>query len=328
MHNVELLITNGDSAAYLLQEAGIGNKILPWRDVLHEGPLPQDQDDLQLAETRARFIVSQHWGEYGPTLKQFRERDELLARGAAYTRISLWFEHDLYDQLQLIQVLDRCKDLPIDKLFLVQATDFLGTQTSETIAEFQNLERPVTREQITLAQTAWQALRSPSPEALADLASKDLVELPFLKDSLTRMLKELPSTSNGLNLTQQHILQIVSQNPRITARELFDKYNDTEAVAFMGDWSFWRWLDGMTMTSHALIEGLPPGGYPFRKGREQATIYLESELTLNALGKSILNESEDLIEILGIDRWVGGVHLTTPSCWRWDPEKHRPQPPK
>ncbi|QPJ65669.1 MAG: DUF1835 domain-containing protein [Candidatus Nitrohelix vancouverensis] len=328
MHNVELLITNGDSAAHLLQQAGIGSKILPWRDVLHEGPIPQDQDDLQLAETRARFIVSQRWGEYGPTLKQFRERDELLARGSAYNRISLWFEHDLYDQLQLLQVLDRCKALPLDKLFLVQATDFLGTQTPESIAEFRKLERPVTGEQIALAQSAWQALRAPSPEALANLAGNDLAELPFLKNSLTRLLKELPSTSNGLNLTQQHILQIVGQNPEITARELFGKYNEAETPAFMGDWSFWRWLDGMTMPSHALIDGLPPGGYPFRKSREQASIYLQSKLSLSALGESILNGAEDLIDTLGIDRWVGGVHLTTTDCWRWDPENHRPQAPK
>ncbi len=35
-----LHLTNGDSAADLIREAGIGGKVLPWRDVLHMGPVP------------------------------------------------------------------------------------------------------------------------------------------------------------------------------------------------------------------------------------------------------------------------------------------------
>jgi len=34
-----LNITNGDSAAGTLSEAGIEGKIISWRDVLHEGPV-------------------------------------------------------------------------------------------------------------------------------------------------------------------------------------------------------------------------------------------------------------------------------------------------
>ena len=35
----DLIITNGDSAADLLRLAGREGVILPWRDVLHEGPI-------------------------------------------------------------------------------------------------------------------------------------------------------------------------------------------------------------------------------------------------------------------------------------------------
>ena len=34
-----LNITNGDSAAATLSEAGVEGKIISWRDVLHEGPV-------------------------------------------------------------------------------------------------------------------------------------------------------------------------------------------------------------------------------------------------------------------------------------------------
>ncbi len=35
-----LNITNGDSAVELMRKAGISGEYLPWRDVLHDGPVP------------------------------------------------------------------------------------------------------------------------------------------------------------------------------------------------------------------------------------------------------------------------------------------------
>ena len=35
-----LIITNGDDAVARMREAGIRGEILPWRDILHEGPVP------------------------------------------------------------------------------------------------------------------------------------------------------------------------------------------------------------------------------------------------------------------------------------------------
>ena len=36
----KLIVTNGDSAAERLREAGIKGHIIPWRDMLHDGPVP------------------------------------------------------------------------------------------------------------------------------------------------------------------------------------------------------------------------------------------------------------------------------------------------
>ena len=35
-----LFITNGDFAAGRIAASGLTGEILPWRDVLHEGPVP------------------------------------------------------------------------------------------------------------------------------------------------------------------------------------------------------------------------------------------------------------------------------------------------
>ena len=101
-----LHITNGDSAAETIKDAVFSGQILAWRDVLHEGPVPAGLHLPQLSEIRAEFIASLGWGTNEEIAKVFHERDQTLARFRENEEIILWFEHDLYDQLQLIQILD------------------------------------------------------------------------------------------------------------------------------------------------------------------------------------------------------------------------------
>ncbi len=69
-----LHVTNGDSVAGSLRVTGIPGEILPWRDILHEGPVPLDLSPGQLRETRARFIADQGWGGYQEVLRDFETR--------------------------------------------------------------------------------------------------------------------------------------------------------------------------------------------------------------------------------------------------------------
>jgi hypothetical protein len=101
-----LHITNGDSAGGLIQESDIGGDVLPWRDVLHEGPVPADLDLDDLSAIRAEYLAGRELGDLENLKRDFAERDNMLRRFADYDEVVLWFEWDLYDQLQLIQLLD------------------------------------------------------------------------------------------------------------------------------------------------------------------------------------------------------------------------------
>ena len=67
--------------------------------------------------------------------ENFRARDRGLAHFESFETITLWFEHDLYDQLQLIQILDWFFGTPGRGagLQLVQSDDFFGTQSVEQL---------------------------------------------------------------------------------------------------------------------------------------------------------------------------------------------------
>src|SRR5947207_1964754 len=103
-----LHITNGDSAALPIDQSGIGGEVLTWQDVLHEGPALIGLSAADLREVRAGFVAACGWSACAQALAGFARRDATLERAlAGNDEVVLWFEHDLYDQLQLIQVLDR-----------------------------------------------------------------------------------------------------------------------------------------------------------------------------------------------------------------------------
>ena len=127
----QLIITNGDQAADLLREAGIGDTILPWRDVLHEGPIP-DADDTIFAKIRAQTLADGQIITEAKVIEDFKNRQEILNNHQQYDTIELWFEHDLYDQLQILQILDTLGRLNrINNVTLVQSPAYLSMQPVE-----------------------------------------------------------------------------------------------------------------------------------------------------------------------------------------------------
>jgi hypothetical protein len=93
-----LHVTNGDSAAATLRATSLGGTVLPWRDALHEGPVPAlARSDL--LQRRAAFLADCGWGSREPLHASLEERDaQLLDSFRAGRQVVLWFEHDLYDR--------------------------------------------------------------------------------------------------------------------------------------------------------------------------------------------------------------------------------------
>ena len=100
-----LHIANGESAGNTLRQTALGGAVLPWQDALHAGPVPALARQ-ELLRTRARFLADCGWGRRQALLSSFERRDrQLLEALRDGLKVVLWFEHDLYDQLQLLEVL-------------------------------------------------------------------------------------------------------------------------------------------------------------------------------------------------------------------------------
>jgi Domain of unknown function (DUF1835) len=309
----ELILTNGDSAAELLRQAGRVATIVPWRDVLHEGPIAAETLEAISAE-RVSYLARRFRIDPKEIEEEFAERNALMRMHSDFENIELWFEHDLYDQLQLIQILAFFAEVKrTDGLALVQADNFLGAQRPDTILRFAEQARPITQADIDLAAGVWADLAALTPERVAARVETLDARLPFLKSSLRRFLEELPAPGSGVGRTEQAILVQISEGTTAPVR-LFHEVIMQEEAAFMGDWSFFHILDDLASCDVPLIAGLAPSA----AGETDSERFQDAELELTMAGEDVLSGEDDHVAMSALDRWWAGTRLLGREVWRYD----------
>jgi hypothetical protein len=289
-----LHVTNGDAAVPSLRAAGVQGDLLPWRDVLHDGPVPGGLAPAELRRVRARFLARDGLLTEREALRAFEARDARLdAAAAAGEAVMLWFEADLFDVLLLLQVLDRLFEHARLRLVLVGQDKWTSVNDVRpgTLAALGRTAPLVTREQRTLARSAWAAFTAPDPADLCELA-RGTPALPAVGAALRRLLEEYPARQTGLSRTERKLLEAVGAGAR-TREAAFEAAIRAEERPFLGDASAW-----------AVLARLAP---------------LLDGAGLSERGRAVLAGSEPWNP--EEERWIGGVRLPPgPASWRWDPD--------
>lgn len=319
----KLIITNGDSAAGLLRAAGlVGDAtLLPWRDALHDGPVPLTESDAELDAIRSRYLAAAHGANIAETESIFAERRAIVDDHNAFEEIEIWLEHDLYDQLQLLQILDRLgQEDRTDGVSLIQADDHLGAQSPGTIGRFADRARAIGADDLRVARRMWTGYRAPTPQPFAAGRDQDMSTFPCLGPAITRALEELPGATDGLTRTQRTALRLIDEGQRHPGR-LFGAVQETEEAAFMGDASFFVAIEDLIHGPRPALTG-PEMRYrdlaESEVGEAARTAFFETPLALTAFGREVLAGRADFAGTNPIDRWWGGTHLASGTLWRWD----------
>ncbi len=317
-----LILTNGDSAQGLLHEAGIADPIQPWRDVLHAGRVAHFERREDFIADRIGEVATFARLPRDEVAQEFEERENLIRDHGQFERIEIWLEHDLYDQLQLLDMLDALASAGRHKgVFLVQADDYLGHQTPDTVLRFAGRTEPVTEDMHERAVAAWNAFRGSDCAELGALANRYVAEpgpFAFLGAALIRFLAEFPDTTCGLGRTQRNALSLLKDEPT-TAGRLFGRTQGMEAAAFLGDLGFFELLDRMADTRIPAVDGLPPmpqgSDQPGEPGYDE---FVRSTVSLTPYARDLLEGHADFVTENGIDCWFGGYHACGHDPWRWD----------
>src|SRR4029450_9468112 len=115
-----------------------------WADPLYEGPVPAGLPDAELVEVRGRHLA----GSRGDGLARADEMNSLrrwravIERYESYDELVLWFEHDLFDQLNLVQLLAwiRGQVPPGKTVSLVSIASFPGHPQFKGLGELSPVE--------------------------------------------------------------------------------------------------------------------------------------------------------------------------------------------
>jgi hypothetical protein len=249
---------------------------------------------------RAGFAVRDH------TLEDYRKHGDVV----------LWFEHDLYDQLQLLQLLAwfARQDLAGINLDLIQIDSYpgvrpfygLGQLSGPQLARLFPMRQHVTDQQKAIGSAAWQAFCSSDPTALLEFSKKTYAGMPFLCAAMLRFFEEYPWTTDGLSRTERQVLQAAASGKR-KRQEIYMESRKQEDIPW-ADLSVYLRLGWLTNGSNpALVEAQ------------------KNEFAVTAAGQELLEGKADWIKLQGnIDRWLGGVHLTGEQAqWRWEPSEKK-----
>jgi hypothetical protein len=315
-----LHITNGESANARLRELELPGSFLAWDDPLHHGPVPTGLSLHEMSQVRAGFIAENQWETLEKARARFNHRDLTLQQAAKTDEIVIWSSFELFDQLQLLQILNwfELYRAVVQMPSVVWVRDYMGSgdldgdDLRSLFLERETISAP----QQGTAADIWQAFSAPEPSALLAWFQRSLRDLPFMQRALHRLFEEYPSIGNGLSRTQQQILQVLEPGP-LNAPDIFETSQALERRRFMGDYSFWVEFRQLLMAGDPPVRELDGQRPKFPPQVAPNSPEFHNQLfQITEQGQQLLEDKDQFQP--SEERWIGGVRLDRQSRWRWD----------
>ena len=316
-----LHIANGTSVTGTLDPIAVPGDRMIWCDPLHDGPVPANVPDDELRRVRAAFLagsIAASEASRDDILRELERSDRQVANAAQYDEVILWYEHDLFDQLNLIQLLERLARVsprPSVTLICIDAHPShptfkgLGELSATELTALLPRRAAVTDAQYASASAAWRAFRSPDPRDIERWLETDNAALPFLAPALRRHLEEFPWTTTGLS-RREHRAVALLRHGDLTTWELFRQFDGDDRTFYVTDTSLLEVLRRLASATPPLVE--------------LGEVPVESAGLPNVLVKLSSAEAEPSRDLRGIKKWLGGVYITGRGpAWRWDPADKR-----
>jgi hypothetical protein len=294
-------------------------------DVLHEGPCLPGLSAGEWRSLRAGYLSGAGYTTLAEAERSMAARDAALDRAVRdHEEVVLWFEHDLFDQLNLVWLLDalaarraapgRITLIVIGSHPAVEPFHGLGQLSPDQLAALFPERVRFSDEGMALARRTWNGVCASTPHVVAWLAGEPGGELPFMPGAVSRLLEELPGTRDGLSRTEREGLWAIAAGA-VTLGEAFVESARHEARVFLGDCCFYRAMRGLASGRAPLAAIQAEPGAPQRTHRVRIT----------DAGVAVLGGDADHAALNGLDRWVGGIRLEGVSPrWRFDTASRAP----
>ena len=318
-----LHVTNGESAGNTLRQTTLGGAVLPWQDVLHEGPVPS-RPRRDLLRTRARSWPTaagvaaarcspRSSGATGSTSR----RSATVSRSCSGSSTTSTTSSNSSTCSRSPTHRAAAPELIVIGSFPGKPTFAgLGELTPDELETLWPSRRGGGTEALADATDAWAALRAPEPAALAEWATRRTRTCRSSPPRCGGCSRSCPRRADGLSGTERRALQAVAAGAR-TPAAAFVAAQELEEAPFLGDAWFYRALSSSAPAGHELLETqdgepLPP---PPPLGDGQPFARLQLRLTATGNGGSRRGRPSRAPRHRPLDR----RHARhSERIWRWD----------
>lgn len=245
MSNVILHITNGDSTTNYLKKLAFSGNFITWREMLCEGKTINTVGSEAFWKTRFNFLKSSYkvtkktFTNY--TLKEYQN----LCNVKECKEIVLWFEYDLFCQINLLAVISWLKNhRKNDLISLVCSGNIKGSEklvglselNPAQIQEHYKKRIQLSQEDIEYGDYIWQLYCAKSPLRLQTIYQlKKPTAFQYLSTALNTHLQRFPSIENGLNNVENFVLEIANTTKPRTKKEFINQLLKKQETYGFGD---------------------------------------------------------------------------------------------
>ncbi|NDV14949.1 DUF1835 domain-containing protein [Muricauda sp. TY007] len=249
-----LHITNGDSFTSRLQSLQLKGDVITWREMLCEGKTLSSVGSESFWKTRFEFLnknykVSKSWF-IEKTLKEYRS----LCNHKQQDQIVLWFEYDLFCQINMLAVLSWLKQHRRHaEISLVCSGKVEGSKklyglnelSDEKLIALYDNRKILSQDDIEYADYIWQLYCSDNPIRLENQIANNDFQFEYLSDALKTHLKRFPTIKNGLNDLENHILEVAKKHKPKSKNELMDNLLTDQGFYGFGDTQYERMISSL-----------------------------------------------------------------------------------
>jgi hypothetical protein len=231
-------ILNGDALAFSFPDAGIEGDIVVMREALIDGDLSGNNLN-DFWQTRAKYHNSTEAQYYEDVVKEF----EKIITAPTNAEFNLWFEFDLFCQVNMWFVISMINGLPIKKRVYAVHTSYLD----KTSIQFWNgfgsansgellicfADRILLNDvDLQLAEDLWTAYKSGNLEELTRLATTRSSAFPYLQEVVKAHVDRFPKEGKG---RPEKVIEDITKNISTDFDKVLKEFWNRESIYGFGD---------------------------------------------------------------------------------------------
>ncbi len=294
MMKKKLHISNGGSLTKRLKDLEFDDPVLSWEEMLCEGPATYDIETREFFRHRRNFLSETYDIEID--LKAYKTEINKLNEPEQYTDIILWFEYDLFCQINMLAVINLLEQRKIKKpIYLVCSGRVKGVKelmglsqlSKKQLIDHYKHKVLLTRDDIELAKTLWGIYCGKDHNLFKPfIVQKSSFE--YLGNCLKAHLMRFPDSKSGLGTLEQNILKLLQKHKINSRHHLIGYAINYQGYYGYGDLQYERVIRNLEAFINDTNEGIELNkiGEDILNGKKSAFTMVENKIVYGGVKRS------------------------------------------